>query len=142
MFAGLWKYLAGALAVLAVAAILAAVLFHERAAAGRARADAAEGRASALEAQLREARAAAKRDDISTDATSVARTSAADRNTEHNARAERVEAIAHESRPPVSVVCPAPDPRLMRELAEGRKRVSATEDRLRGIGRPAGQVAH
>ena len=120
-------------AALAVAAVIAFLYQRAGAASDRARADAATGRAEALAGQLAEARKALEREAFSVEATEAARESAETRQAEHQERAERVRTIVREVEVTVPAVCPLPDPRLMRELAEGTARLRSAEDRLRGL---------
>jgi hypothetical protein len=136
-----WKYACLAVAVLAVAAVVAAALFHGRSLLSDARADAASRRADAAEAAVAALKLAIERDDHSAEATAEARASADQRATEREDRVARVEVIANERREAVPVGCPAPDARMSAELQDGGARVRAAEDRLRGYGRPESKEA-
>ena len=121
--AGLWKYLAIAGGVLAVALLVTALLFRSNYVSAAARADAFEQRAQASEAELRQV---TRSEQANADATEAARTSAANRRTEQAARAARVKGYADAA----GDVC-VPDADLMRELGEGAERIRAAEGGLR-----------
>jgi len=134
MRAALWKYVALALAVLAVSAIVAALLFRGSAAAAGFRAATAEAERDELQLQVNDLKAAAKRDEQSSELSDAARLANQDGLAKHNERAARVEGIARERIVEVPAVCPGPDADLMRELEAGSGRVRGAESRLRSLG--------
>ncbi|WP_281915660.1 hypothetical protein [Caldimonas thermodepolymerans] len=129
--------------LLAAVAVLFALLGWSLWRAERAdgRATAAEAAAADAQAQLTATRAAMVRDAIADTEAATARRAVEGQVAEHHERARRVEEIAHAPRPPVPVVCPLPDPRLVRELEEGAGRVRSAADRLRGLHPAAGPGA-
>ena len=138
MIATLQRYAILALGVLAVALVIGCCFLAARSRISDLRADAAEQRAAISEGKFAAMKQAIARDDKSADATNNARAANDSKAAQINKRLAVVEQKAHD-RPPVPVVCPSPDPDLLRELQAGSGRVRAAEDRLRGLRRPAGQ---
>lgn len=114
-------------AVLAVAALVACAFLWMGRTAADARADAAEQRARALQGEIAALKEAGKRDDVAAEATTVARKAADARQPIQEARAARVRGYADSA----GDTC-KPDPRIVRELADGADRVRAATGRLRG----------
>lgn len=129
------------LAVLAVAAVIVCAFLWVAGDAARARADAAGQRAEALEGQVTAWQESAVRDALADNFTALARTAGEDRAAAITERQARIEVKYRDRIVEVPAVCPAPDADLLRELAEGAARISATEDRLRSLRRPEGQAA-
>jgi gamma-glutamyl phosphate reductase len=139
--AAAWKYATLAFAVLAVAAVVWCLFLRADAASADLRAATAEARADDLALQVQDLKQARERDAVAQSATDTARASGEDRATAITERIARTEVKYRDRIVEVPAVCPAPDPELLRELAEGSARVSATEGRLRGLRRPEGQAA-
>src|SRR5690606_5961053 len=130
MLAQLYKWAAIALTVLAVAAVLATFYFRANAASADLRADAEHARANVLAQQVLRAEEARKRAEVSNAETDAARSRTDDRTAEQTERQARIEVKYRDRIIEVPAVCPSPDADLLRELAEGAARVSATEGRL------------
>jgi hypothetical protein len=141
MLAQLYKWAAIVFAVLAVAAVVTAILFHADSRNSDLRAAAEHERANVLAQQVLRAEEARKRAEVSSAETDAARSRTDDRTAEQTERQARIEVKYRDRIIEVPAVCPAPDADLLRELAEGAARVSATEGRLRGLRRAEGQAA-
>ena len=91
------------------------------------RADAERAAKEALQTELQAVRDGMARDDKSAEVTGVARTAITDYRTGANQRRDKVKGYANGA----ADLCAA-DPDILRELAEGKSRVSAAESGLRG----------
>lgn len=136
-----WKWIAGALGIVAAIAIVLALMFRGDALVADLRAAEVEAERDDLRYQIADLKAAAKRDEASTDATNAARQAAADREPQQQERAKRVESLTRDRIVEVPGVCPVPDPDLMHELKEGSARIHRAEDRLRSIRSTDGKAA-
>ena len=134
---GGWR--ASIFAVLAVAALVACLLFWGRLGDARVRADAAEQRAQTAEGNLLAVRQGQVRDALAESATQVAIGRMDDAAAETNERLTRMEGRLN-GRPPVPAVCPEPDPVLVRELGEGADRFRAAGSELRRLRNPEGSA--
>ena len=141
MFAQLYKWAAIVFAVLAVALLLWCMFLRESASNSDLRAAAEHERANVLAQQVLRAEEARKRAEVASAETDAARSRTDNRTAEQTERQARIEVKYRDRIIEVPAVCPSPDADLMRELAEGAARVSATEGRLRGLRRAEGQAA-
>jgi hypothetical protein len=127
-----WKYATFALSVLAVALLIVGLLFWVRGTRADARADAAEQRAEASAAELRTVKEALARDGVSDGFTATAQQAMDTNAAAITSRLSAIEGRLHD-RAPVPVVCPEPDPVLVRDAAEAASRIRAAEGRLRSL---------
>ena len=132
-----WKYGCILVAVLAVAAAVAATVFHIQNLELSRDYDAAKSERDTARAEVVSLKESRKRDDKSAELTTEARTTVADQAAVSDQRAAQIQVKYRDRIVEVPANCPLPSPELMSELAEQAARLSAGEDRLRGIGRPA-----
>jgi len=133
--AGAWKYACIAVAVLAVAAAVAATVFHiQNLELGRDY-DAAKSERDSARAEVVSLTKARARDDAAATLTVEARTTVADQAAVSDQRAAQIQVKYRDRIVEVPANCPLPSPELMSELAEQAARLSSSEDRLRRVGR-------
>lgn len=130
-----WKYATYALAVLAVAAIIAAVIFRGNAAGARLTARNAEQERDQARAEVVSLKAANDRDAKAEVLTTTARQTVDESTAVSDQRAAQIKVTYRDRIVEVPAVCPVPDPGLMQELAQQAARISAAEGGLRGAGR-------
>lgn len=131
--ANAWKAASGVLAVLAVAALLAALVFRGSATLSDARAQMAEQEADYQRAQVDSLSKARARDAKAEELGQKAEGQVAQHTAQSNERLNQIEVRYRDRIVQVPATCPAPDAQLMQDLAEQTGRISAAANRLRGI---------
>ena len=134
MFSKLWQSVAAILGVLAVALLIAALYFRGTAAVSDALADKAEQEADQARAEVDALKEARLRDVKAFIAASAARQAVDQQTAESDQRAAQIEVKYRDRIVEVPAVCPGPDADLLRDQQAQAERLSAAENRLRGIG--------
>ena len=134
MFSKLWQSVAAILGVLAVALLIAALYFRGTAAVSDARADKAEQEADQARAEVDALKEARLRDVKAFIAASTARAQVDEQTAVSDQRAAQIEVKYRDRIVEVPAVCPGPDADLLRDQQAQAERLSAAENRLRGIG--------
>lgn len=132
--ANAWKTAAVVVAALAVVLLIVALYFRGVAAVSDASAEQAKQEASQARAEVDALKEARVRDVKAFIAASAARQSVDEHTAVSDQRATQIEVKYRDRIVEVPAVCPGPDADLLRDQHAQAERLSAAENRLRGIG--------